>query len=383
MSTVVIGAGPGGLAVAAALQQRGETVTVVDKAAAVGSSWRGHYDRLHLHTPRELSGLPGYPIPRRFGRWVSRDDVVRYLELYAAHHRLDVRTGVEVTDLAQQHGGWTLTTADGASLDAENVVVATGYNNTPAMPTWPGTESFTGEIIHASAYRNGEPWRGRGVLVVGIGNTGAEIATDLGEHGAGPVWIGVRTPPYILVRDRGPMTANLLGIMVRHLPVRVVDRLQDRMLRLETPDLSAHGLSRPSGGLYSKVLAGTIPVQDVGIVGSIQSGSVVPVKSPARFEGDEVMLTDGSRLRPDAVVVAAGYRQNLEPLVGDLGVLDARGLPRSHGAEPALPGLYFTGFTNPISGMFRELRIDATRIARAIRPNRRAARGVTRSPAAR
>ena len=112
-----------------------------------------------------------------------------------------------------------------------------------------------------------------------------------------------------------------------------------------------------------------------GIVGSIQSGSVVPVKSPAHFEGDEVVLTDGTRLRPDAVVVAAGYRQNLEPLVGDLGVLDARGLPRSHGAEPALPGLYFTGFTNPISGMFRELRIDATRIARAIRPGRRAARG--------
>ena len=87
----IIGAGPAGLATAAAMRRRGLRAVVLERADSVGSSWRGHYDRLHLHTPRELSGLPGLPIPKEMGRWVARDDVVRYLELYAAHHEIDVR----------------------------------------------------------------------------------------------------------------------------------------------------------------------------------------------------------------------------------------------------------------------------------------------------
>ena len=86
------------------------------------------------------------------------------------------------------------------------------------------------------------------------------------------------------------------------------------------------------------------------------------------FDGEDVVLADGARVTPDAVVVAAGYRNGLEPLVGHLGVLDARGRPRVRGgrSDPAAPGLWFTGYTNPISGNFRELAIDARRIARAI-----------------
>ncbi|MFE3792711.1 NAD(P)-binding domain-containing protein, partial [Streptomyces goshikiensis] len=93
----VIGAGPGGLAVAAALRARGVRAVVVEKSDGVGASWRGHYARLHLHTTRHLSALPGLAMPRRFGRWVSRDDVVRYLEKYAEFHELELVTGVEVT----------------------------------------------------------------------------------------------------------------------------------------------------------------------------------------------------------------------------------------------------------------------------------------------
>ena len=97
VEAVVVGAGPGGLAAAAALQARGVETLVVDRRPHVGSSWRSHYDRLHLHTPRRWSGLPGHPIPRRFGRWVARDDVVRYLEEYAAHHRIPLRLACAVT----------------------------------------------------------------------------------------------------------------------------------------------------------------------------------------------------------------------------------------------------------------------------------------------
>src|SRR4051794_27378483 len=95
---VVIGAGPAGLAAAATLQAEGVPAVVLERES-VGSSWRKHYDRLHLHTVRWLSALPGLPIDRSEGRWVSRDGVVRYLEGYARHHSLDVRTNVEVKEL--------------------------------------------------------------------------------------------------------------------------------------------------------------------------------------------------------------------------------------------------------------------------------------------
>ncbi|GAB3709092.1 flavin-containing monooxygenase [Mariniluteicoccus flavus] len=363
--TVVIGAGPGGLAAAAALKKRGVDVVVVERADAVGSTWRGHYDRLRLHTPRELSGLPGYPIPKRFGRWVGRADVVRYLEEYAAYHDLDVRTGVTVERVERDVPNWVVRLAGGEELRARDVVIATGYNNTPKMPTWPGLDEFGGEVVHASAYRTGAAYAGRDVLVIGIGNTGAEIAVDLVEQGAGKVWIGVRTPPYILRRDRGFWTANHMGIAVRHLPPKVFDWLQAKMPP-ETPDLSRHGLPPGRDGLYSQVLKGTIPVQDVGIVAAVKAGTVTPVATPARFDAAGVELFDGRRLEPDVVVVAAGYQRALEGLVGHLGVLNAQGSPIVNGGKPALPGLWFSGFTNPISGMFRELRIDAEKIAKAI-----------------
>ena len=85
---IIIGGGPAGLAAAAALKAEGVPAQVLDRAAEVGASWKAHYDRLHLHTVRWLSGLPGLPIPKAYGKWVSRDDVVRYLKKYAAHHQL-------------------------------------------------------------------------------------------------------------------------------------------------------------------------------------------------------------------------------------------------------------------------------------------------------
>ena len=97
--TVVIGAGPAGLATAAVLKRRGLPATILERSDNVAASWRKHYDRLHLHTVRWLSNLPGLRFSRRHGPWVSRDGVVRYLERYVRHHDLDIRTGIEVERL--------------------------------------------------------------------------------------------------------------------------------------------------------------------------------------------------------------------------------------------------------------------------------------------
>ncbi|MFI9065217.1 flavin-containing monooxygenase [Streptomyces sp. NPDC053429] len=379
----VIGAGPGGLAVAAALRARGVRAVVVEKSDAVGASWRSHYDRLHLHTTRRLSGLPGLAVPRRFGRWVARDNVVRYLEKYAEFHELELVTGVEVTRIepaADAHGradGWTLHASGGRVLAARAVVVATGFNHTPALPDWPGRDEFEGRLLHAAEYRNPAPYAGRDVLVVGVGNTGAEIAADLAGGGAARVRLAVRTAPHIVRRSTAGWPAQRTGILVRRLPVRLVDRLGALVAKASVPDLSAYGLPRPATGLYSRVKEGAIPVQDVGLIDAVRRGAVEPVAAVASFDGDAVVLADGSRITPEVVIAATGYRRALEGLVGHLGVLDGRGRPLAHGARtPAqAPGLYFTGFTNPISGMLRELALDAEKIAKAVARSGGAARG--------
>src|SRR6476469_5462551 len=103
---LVVGAGPAGLAVAACMKRRGVAALVVDRGEAVGDSWRARYDRLHLHTPRVQSALPGLPIPRRFGQWVAKDDVAAYLRLYADHHGIAPRFGVQVRRLERDGAGW-------------------------------------------------------------------------------------------------------------------------------------------------------------------------------------------------------------------------------------------------------------------------------------
>ncbi|MGW8635917.1 flavin-containing monooxygenase [Streptomyces sp. NPDC055793] len=365
----VIGAGPGGLAVAQALRARGLRAVVLERAEHVGDSWRRHYDRLRLHTTRRLSALPGLAMPRRFGRWVSRDDVVRYLEKYVEYHQLEIVTGVEVFRVERASGGgWLLHASGGRELTGSAVVVATGFNHTPRVPDWPGRDTYTGEFRHAAEYRDAAPYAGRDVLVVGVGNTGAEIAVDLVEGGAARVRLAVRTAPHIVRRSTAGWAAQYTGILCRRLPVALVDRLARPLARISVPDLSAQGLPRPGTGLYSRVAEGAIPVQDVGLIDAVRSGRVEVVAAVDGFEDGKILLADGTRLAPDAVIAATGYRRGLEGLVGHLDVLDARGRPLTSGAKtpPDAPGLYFTGFTNPISGMLRELALDAERIAKKV-----------------
>lgn len=368
---VVIGAGPGGLATAAELGRRGIAAVVLERAAKPAASWRAHYDRLHLHTPRFLSHLPGLRIPAEEGRWVSRDGVVRYLDRYVEHHGIRVRTAVEVTRVDRHAGAWLVHTASG-DVPAATVVVATGHNHTPHVPQWPGLAGFTGEVAHAAGYRNGQPYAGRDVLVVGAGNTGAEVAVDLVEHGARQVWLAVRTPPHILRRQTFGVPATLGGVVMRHLPPRVADALIEPLRRRSVPDLTAHGLPDPGPGAYARAARGEIPVLDVGLVDAVRDGRVEPVAGVTGFDGSRVLLADGSSVEPEVVIAATGYRRGLEPLVGHLGVLDRTGRPVPRGARtlPAAPRLYFVGFANPVSGMFREIGIEARRVARAVEEGR-------------
>ena len=363
MTVVVIGAGPAGLASAAMLQRAGERVIVLERGDDVGSSWRTRYDRLHLHTVRWLSCLPGYRIPRAFGKWVARDRVIEYLQRYASHHALDVRTGVEVESLQP---GWTLETSAGP-FEAARVVVATGHSNVPFLPAWPG--EFAGDVVHSADYRNPEPYRGRRVVVVGAGNSAAEIAVDVQEGGAREVLLSVRTPPNIVRRDTLGFPSQILGIVLSKLPVPVVDRVAVLLRRATIPDLTAFGLPAPEHPYLEFLSRRMVAILDVGIVAAVRDGRVRIVAPIEGFDGDSVVLADGSRIPTDAVIAATGFRTGLEPLVGHLGVLNNSGEPLVHGVEehPAAPRLHFVGYRIELDSTFRVAGIDARRLARGVR----------------
>ena len=370
---VIVGAGAAGLATGALLRRAGGEPLVLEAGPEPGAAWRARYDRLHLHTPRLLSGLPERRIPRRYGRWVARDDVIAYLQDYAKAERLDVRTGTAVGRIDPDGDGWLLALPDGP-LRAGTVIVATGYNGAPWVPDWPGRDGFPGELVHSSEYRNPEPYRGRDVLVVGAGNSGAEIATDLAEGGASSSRLSVRTPPHIVFRQQNGIANPVLGVLFRHLPVPVFDAIARQLRKLTVGDLAEFGLETPTEGLYKRVQRdGAIPLVDMGFLEALKAGKVSIVAAVVGFEGDRVLLADGETLVVDAVIAATGYQRALAPLVGHLGVLTAEGRPAVRGRHTGTgaPNLWFTGFTNPVSGAFREAGIDAKRIARAVLRERR------------
>jgi cation diffusion facilitator CzcD-associated flavoprotein CzcO len=362
VDVLVIGAGPGGLAAARELGRRGASVLVIERTAAVGGTWRGGYDSLRLNTVRSLSHLPGGRLPRRLGRWVPRGELLRYLDDYVSENRLEVKLETEARRLERCAEGWEVDTSAGP-IEARCVVVATGECNTPRIPPWPGR--FSGRLLHSADYRRPDELEGGDVLVVGAGNSGAEIAVELVGI-ARRVRLAVRTPPQIVPRTVAGIPTNLIAVVTRR--VGLTDPTVRALQRLCVPDLERFGLprsTRPASRQFAEHRV--VPIFTLGsYVDAVSEGRVEIVKPVTGFDGARVLLEDGA-VEPEVVIAATGYDCGLEQLVGHLGVLSGDGLPLVTGGatHPAAPGLYFTGFTNPITGNLRELRLDARRIGRA------------------
>jgi cation diffusion facilitator CzcD-associated flavoprotein CzcO len=243
--TVVIGAGPAGIAPATSLHDRGVRPLVVDWASDVVASWRTRYDRLKLNTGRQFSHLPGRPYPKGTPTFPTRDQVIEHFEGHARRAGIDLRLNTEVTRIDQRHGGWRVQTSAG-DIGARHVVVATGLMHTPGIPDWPGRGDFTGEVLHSSDYRNPTPYAGKRVLVVGSGSSGMEIAHDLATGGAAKVWMAVRTPPNIMLRGGpGGLPGEVIALPLYHAPIRSADAIALTARRRFIGDLTAFGLPLP------------------------------------------------------------------------------------------------------------------------------------------
>jgi cation diffusion facilitator CzcD-associated flavoprotein CzcO len=379
---VVIGAGPAGVSSALALKDVGVSPLVVDQAEQVASSWRNRYDRLRLNTWRRYSQLPDRPFPKGTPTFPSRDQVVEYLDRHAHEDGIELRLGTRVERLGRDDGGWRVKTSAG-ELTAPQVVVATGFENEPLMPEWPGRENFAGDLLHARDYRNPEPFRDRSVLVVGPGCTGMEISHDLADGGARKVWLAVRTPPNITLRQGpGPVPGDVIAVALWRWPERFSNAFANFGRRMDMGDLSEYGLPVPDEGVFTRAhRLGMAPsIVDKEIVEAIKDGSIEIVRAVESLDEQGVTLDDGTRLEPDAVICATGYLRGLEPLVGHLGVLGERGVPTALGEHAAAPGLRFVGYV-PRPGGLGYMGKEAKRAAKAIARELRNAPPVPREEA--
>ena len=360
---VVIGAGASGLAAGATLGALGREPVLLERDARVGGTWDRRYERLCLHTVRQFSGLPHLPMPGSFPRYVPKGMYAQYLRDYAPRMELDVRTGQEVERIQRAAGpndGWLVRTKTD-EWQADALVIATGQYHTPRLPKWPGAESFRGRLLHASEYRTGRAFAGKRVLVVGIGNTGAEIAADLVEQGAASVAIAVRSSPPVTKREIFGIPVQFFGMALMPFPPGPVDRAGAVLRRIGTGDLGRYRIGPAAWGPFT---ARRPPVIDVGFLEQLEAGTVTVRPEVTGFTPDGVAFADGNREPFDVVIAATGYTTGLERVLNEPVVLDERGRPRP-GAGSRI-GFFSIGFAESPRGQLFETSRAAPKIAAAI-----------------
>jgi cation diffusion facilitator CzcD-associated flavoprotein CzcO len=319
---------------------------VFDQADRVVSSWRSRYDGLRLNTWRRFSHLPGRPFPEGTPAFPSRDQVIEHFERHAGEAGIELRLGTRVERIDRGDGEWVVRTSEGQHRSPQ-VIVALGHEQAPFIPDWPGRDAFEGALLHSSQYRNARPFEDQRVLVVGPGSSGMEIAHELAEGGAARVWLAVRTPPNILLRQGpGPVPGDLIGTWLWHLPTGVADRIARFARRMDLGDMTEYGLPAPEHGVFTDVRTrGKVPaIVDAEVIEAIKDGRIEVAAAVESLDSSGVELADGKRLEPESVICATGYRRELEPLLGHLGVLGERGMPKATGPRPAAEGLRFIGY---------------------------------------
>jgi putative flavoprotein involved in K+ transport len=346
IDTIVVGGSQAGLAMGYHLQRAGVPFLILDANERVGDVWRSRWDSLRLFTPTHYDGLPGMRFPGRRRVAPAKDEMADYLEAYAAHFALPVRAGTRVDGLSRQGDGFVIT-AGARRYVADHVVVATGAFSTPVRPAFAPRLDARIVQMHSSEYRNPTQLRPGGVLLVGAGNSGSEIALDVAvDH---PTWLSGRHPGHVPFRIEGRVTRHLVHVvrfvghhvLTRRTPIgrKVFPKLEqggDPVVRVKPKDVEAAG------------------VECVPRVTGVRDGL------PA--------LEDDRVLNVANVIWCTGYRPSYSWI--DLPVFTPEGTPRhERGVVDAAPGLYFLGLFlqyAATSAIITGVRRDAAHIAQQI-----------------
>ncbi|MDH3712142.1 MAG: NAD(P)/FAD-dependent oxidoreductase, partial [Cyclobacteriaceae bacterium] len=330
ISNLIIGAGPAGLAVAGRMRLKQIPFKIIEASDLVACSWHQHYDRLCLHTVSELSHLPGLPFPDDFPRYVPKDALIKYYNQYVNHFDITPIFHQNVVRIEKDGNLFLVKTADGNSYHTENVIVATGANRVPRIPHWPGQESFAGTIIHSRNYQNTVPFHNQRVLVVGMANTGAEIALDLAEQNI-TILLSVRGPVSIVPRDLNGRPTQVTARLLEKIPFGWGDQLGNLIRLIYIGSLEKYGLtaSRIPPAIQLKK-TGKTPVIDIGTVQKIKEGKIKVIPDIKTFTKDGVEDTEGRLHKINSVILATGYKAQLDNFLFDTtDLLDQYDVPKS------------------------------------------------------
>ena len=320
VDTVIVGGGQAGLALGSYLAQQGRDFVILDAHAHVGDAWRLRWDSLRLFTPAKFNGLPGIPFPGDRLAFPTKDELADYLASYATRLGLPVRTGVRVDRLWREDDRYVVTSGD-QRWEATNVVVATGGHQLPKRPTF--ADQLSGDIVslHSSAYRGPNQLQPGEVLVVGVGNSGAEIALELS-----------RTHPTVLAGQPSAEMPFRHGRTAARFLLPIVRFVGMHVLNLNTP------VGRKAA---PKFTASAVPLIRTKTTDLARAG----VRSAPRVIGvrDGLPVVDGGEvLEVSNVVWCTGYFEDFSWV--DLPVFDDEGRPQHHrGVVESSPGLYFLG----------------------------------------
>lgn len=367
IENLIIGAGPSGLSVAGRLRKLGIPFEILEKSDTVGIAWRNHYDRLHLHTDKKYSALPHLPFPDDYPTFVSKNQYIAYIDSYCAHFAIKPIFGQEVVSVKKNGKHWLVTTQN-KTYEAKNVLVATGYNRVPKAPTLKGQAQFKGEILHSEKYKNGNPYKGKNVLVVGYGNSGAEIALDLYESGA-KTFVSIRNPVNIVKREfMGRSTQSMAIFFIRfgNTFYDFIARQFKKMLlkAVEGTNIPISPLA-PSEQLRTQ---GKVSVIDVGTLAQIKAGNIKVMPDIESLSEHEVLFKDGQQLKIDVILMATGYYARLDEIIENVApLLNERAYPKAMWFdEEPYKGLYFVGFNLPLTGILRDINFTSEKIVKQI-----------------
>ncbi|RQZ64599.1 NAD(P)/FAD-dependent oxidoreductase [Burkholderia cepacia] len=304
LDVVVIGGGQAGLATAYFLRRAGLDYLVLDNQSAPGGAWRHTWDSLHLFSPAQRSSLPGWQMPVSRDTYPSRNEVIDYLARYEERYHIPVRRTVHVESVSRVQGGLLVGTDHGELL-ARAVVSATGTWSAPYVPNYPGSEIFRGRQMHSAQYRNPDDLRGRSVLVVGGGNSGAQILAEVSTV-CNATWVTLQEPDFL--------PDDVDGRVLFERATAKWQALRD-----------GHTITAPVGGLGDIVMVP--PVLEARVRGVLHA-----IRPFSRFDTDGVVWSDGKHSSIDVVIWCTGFRPALKHL-DPLQIRDVEGLPRTDGTH--------------------------------------------------
>ncbi|KAL5571698.1 hypothetical protein UlMin_021295 [Ulmus minor] len=382
VEVVIVGGGPAGIATSVCLNHLKISNIVLEREDCCASFWKKRaYDRLKLHLAKQYCQLPHMPFPQEAPTFIPKNEFIRYLDEYVLCFDVILRwnRNVESAFYDSNSSKWSVVTRN-TILEVYEVyfakffVVASGENSQSYslwdrypylgtlyylndsctyefshhyVPQIHGLDGFGGTLMHSSLYQNGKQFSGKNVLVVGIGNSGAEIAYDLSNWGA-RTSIVARSGVHFLTEE----IVKLGMFLLKYLPTKLVDMIVLNLGKLKHGDMSKYGLKRPKEGpFFLKQTTGRSTTIDVGCIEKIRSGEIKVLPPITTIEGNTINFENGETHHFDDIIFATGYRSNVKTWLKDYKALfNDEGMPKQRFFESKYywrgeNGLYCTGFS--------------------------------------